>query len=253
MRAALTGCALTREPLRTPELPLPDALPAVTGAAVPDLPDPWWTLFDDPTLDALLREALTRNTDVMIAAARVDEARALAGIVDADRLPTLNLEADATRSRVSRLERAGCVRRYRGDPRTMYTVRGAVGYEVDLWGRYAHASTAARGKAIAERINPAHEDDYWRSEFPTRPYAASAQHGWEDYRPAYRIGYERYPEYHGRRFDEVESEFARDWEHERGESRLSWDEARQATRDAYERVAGSIERAIPGDTDQDGK
>jgi hypothetical protein len=109
------------------------------------------------------------------------------------------------------------------------------------------------GKAIAERINPAHEEDYWRGEFPRRPYAGSAQQGWEDFRPAYRVGYERYPEYHGRRFDEVEPEFARDWDKWRGESRLSWEQAREAAREAFERVAASIERAAPGDPDRDGR
>ena len=93
-RASLlvAGCAVTREPERKPELPLPAALPAVVGTTV-DLPDPWWTLFGDPTLDALVREALANNADAAIAAARVAEARAIARIVRADQLPQLNLEA----------------------------------------------------------------------------------------------------------------------------------------------------------------
>ncbi len=109
------------------------------------------------------------------------------------------------------------------------------------------------GKALAERINPAHEDDYWQNEFPTRPYATDPQYNWDDYRPAYRLGYQRYAEYHGRRFDEVEHEFSRDWDHSRGDSRLNWHEARAATRDAFERIADSVERAVPGDSDRDSK
>ena len=64
----LGGCAVTREPARVPELPLPDALPQVAGTAV-DLPDPWWTIFGDDTLDALIRETLANNADAMVAAA----------------------------------------------------------------------------------------------------------------------------------------------------------------------------------------
>jgi hypothetical protein len=109
------------------------------------------------------------------------------------------------------------------------------------------------GKAIAERINPAHEEEYWRNEFPTRPYVTQSGYGWEDYAPAYRVGYARYPEYHGRRFEEVEPELSREWEQARGTSRLSWDEARVATRDAYERLVHTLERATPGDRDRDGK
>ena len=67
LTSVLGGCALTREPVNTPRLPLPDALPAVDGATV-DLPNPWWTIFVDDTLDALVREALASNTDLQAAA-----------------------------------------------------------------------------------------------------------------------------------------------------------------------------------------
>jgi hypothetical protein len=108
------------------------------------------------------------------------------------------------------------------------------------------------GKAIAERINPTVEDDYWRTNYSSRPYVTTDSN-WDDYGPAYRYGYERYPNYHGRTFDEVESEFANDWDRSRGSSRLDWDRAKYATRDAYQRVSDSIERAMPGDSDRDGK
>ena len=104
------------------------------------------------------------------------------------------------------------------------------------------------GKAIAERINPQHEDDYWRNEFPTRSYAAASKYGWDDYEPAFRLGYKHYPEHHGRGFDDVEPEFARLWSEGRGESHLEWEEARPATRDAYERVRQAFEWATPGGT-----
>jgi hypothetical protein len=108
------------------------------------------------------------------------------------------------------------------------------------------------GKAIAERVNPTVEEGYWRDNYRSRSYVG-ADSRWEDYGPAYRYGYERYPDYHGRRFDEVEPEFASDWDRSRGESRLGWDQARHATRDAFERVTDTIERAVPGDSDHDGR
>ncbi|HEX6571302.1 MAG TPA: efflux transporter outer membrane subunit [Steroidobacteraceae bacterium] len=146
----LGGCALTREPVNTPRPPLPDALPAVDGATV-DLPGPWWAIFDDDTLDALVREALASNTDLQAAAARVAEARALAGIAGADRWPTLGVEAGASRSRESRLTNPPVS----GDEatRTDYVVRGVVAYEVDLWGRYAHSSDAARERLLATEFD----------------------------------------------------------------------------------------------------
>jgi multidrug efflux system outer membrane protein len=147
---ALGGCALTREPVDTPKLPLPDALPAVEGATA-DLPDPWWMLFGDETLDALVREALEYNTDLQVAVARVAEARALAGIARADRLPSLDLEAGLTRGRDGQLAGAGLPGA--DATRTDHVVRGIVSYEVDLWGRYAHASTAARTRLVATEFD----------------------------------------------------------------------------------------------------
>lgn len=108
------------------------------------------------------------------------------------------------------------------------------------------------GKAIAERVNPTEHDEYWRNNYSSRPYVASGT-SYDDYSSAYKYGYERYPEYHGRQFDEVEHEFSRDWGTARGDSRLSWDEAKHATRDAFERARDTVERAIPGDSDRDGR
>lgn len=146
----LAGCALTREPVDTPELPLPDALPAVEGPTA-DLPNPWWALFADDTLDALVREALEYNTDLQAAAARVAEARALAGIARSDRLPALDLEAGVTRGRESQLTNPGIPGA--DVTRTDYGVRGVVSYEVDLWGRFAHASEAARVRLLATEFD----------------------------------------------------------------------------------------------------
>ena len=75
--ALIAGCALTRTDPEKPELPLPEALPAVADA-LPELPAPWWRVFDDPALDTLIDEALERNPDIEVAAARVAEARAIA-------------------------------------------------------------------------------------------------------------------------------------------------------------------------------
>jgi multidrug efflux system outer membrane protein len=148
--AALGGCALTREPIDTPKLALPDAMPAVEGATA-DLPDPWWALFGDETLDALIREALDYNADLQAAVARVAEARALAGIARAERLPSLDLEAGVTRGRDSQLASFGIPGA--DEIRTDHVVRGVVSYEVDLWGRFAHASTAARARLIASEFD----------------------------------------------------------------------------------------------------
>lgn len=136
---ALSGCIVSRVDPEKPELPLPDALPAPAEATV-QLPDPWWTLFADPALDQLVAEALANNTDVRVAAARVAEARAALRIVNADRLPTVDVQGAASRSKDSAFATLPGTSRYG----TLYNVQGSVGFELDFWGRYQRASESAR-------------------------------------------------------------------------------------------------------------
>ena len=140
---ALSGCVVSRVDPQKPELPLPVALPAPAEASV-QLPDPWWTLFDDPILSQLVDEALANNPDVKIAAARVEQARAILRITDADRLPTLDAQGTASRSKSSALTSFPGVDRYT----TVYNVQGVVGFELDLWGRYQRASESARAQLL---------------------------------------------------------------------------------------------------------
>ena len=125
-------------------MPLPQALPTQVQQTT-QLPDPWWKLFEDATLDQLIDEALAHNPDVAIAAARVAEAQAGLRITNADRLPTIDAQADATRSKDSALvnQVPGLDRH-----RTIYTVQGAVSFELDLWGRYQRASESARAQLL---------------------------------------------------------------------------------------------------------
>ncbi len=141
---SLSGCIVSRVDPQKPELPLPAALPAQADNAV-QLPDPWWTIFHDDTLNALIDEALAHNPDVAVAAGRVAEARAGLRITNADRLPNIDVEGDATRSQDSTfVNNIPGVDRHR----TFYTVQGAVGYELDLWGRYQRASESARAQLL---------------------------------------------------------------------------------------------------------
>ena len=108
------------------------------------------------------------------------------------------------------------------------------------------------GKGIAETIDPTREDAYWRDNYRERPYVDSGS-SYDEYGPAYGYGVEAYRKYPGRSFDEVETSLSRDWPKARGSSGLGWDHAKHATRDAWNRVSDSVERAVPGDSDRDGK
>ncbi|MEG5039679.1 MULTISPECIES: hypothetical protein [unclassified Microcoleus] len=106
------------------------------------------------------------------------------------------------------------------------------------------------GKGVAEAIDPTVEDAYWQSNYSSRPYVDTSA-TYEDYQPAYRTGYEGYTRYGntGKQFHEIEPDLQRDYETNRGKSNVTWEKAKHATRDAWDRV----ERAVPGDIDKDGR
>lgn len=126
------------------------------------------------------------------------------------------------------------------------SVAGPVGAAVGMVAGAVAGGLA--GKGVAENVDPTQEEAYWRDNYTTRPYV---EHGstYETYQPAYRTGYEGRSRYAGKQYDEVEADLRRDYESSRGESGLSWDKAKMATRDAWHRV----EEKVPGDWDRDGR
>jgi hypothetical protein len=110
---------------------------------------------------------------------------------------------------------------------------------------------ALAGKGIANAVDPVAEDAYWRDNYSSRPYASGSTY--DEYRPAFGYGVDAYTRYSDRKFDEVEPQLGREWPSKRGSSSLEWDRAKHATRDAWQRVSDTVERATPGDSDRDGK
>lgn len=105
------------------------------------------------------------------------------------------------------------------------------------------------GKATAEAVNPTEYDEtYWRNTHVTEPHY-DEDYAFDDYDPAYRYGTSAADTYRGRRFEDVEQDLSRGWETAKGKSRLGWEKAKGAVRSAWDRA----ERAIPGDSDGDGR
>jgi hypothetical protein len=111
---------------------------------------------------------------------------------------------------------------------------------------------AVAGAIMARKGDPAIEDSYWRDNHASRPYARKDV-GFDHYQPAYRAGVESFNNNSNRSFDEIEPQLSRDWGRARGNSSLEWEHARPAARDAWERLSNATERAIPGDSDKDGR
>ena len=126
-------------------------------------------------------------------------------------------------------------------------VTGPVGAAIGAAAGAVMGALAGRAKA-----DPAAEDSYWRDNYNSRPYVNSGS-SYDEYAPAYRHGVEAHNRYPDRHFDEIESDLGRDWSSSRGNSSLDWDNAKHASRDAWSRVKNTAERAIPGDSDGDGR
>jgi outer membrane protein with glycine zipper len=106
------------------------------------------------------------------------------------------------------------------------------------------------GHGIAEGISPTDEDAYWREHYRTRPYVDASRDYDEHYRPAYQYGWESRARYGGRRWEDVAPDLERGWnDYNRGSARQTWNEAKDATRDAWHR----LESRLPGDADRDGR
>lgn len=93
----------------------------------------------------------------------------------------------------------------------------------------------AAGHGIAESVDPTAEDAYWREHHQNEPYYDKG-YSYADYEPAYRMGYQRYPQFQGRQYEDAERDLEREWEQARGDSRLDWERARPAARAGWHRV-----------------
>ncbi|WLI90908.1 efflux transporter outer membrane subunit [Massilia sp. R2A-15] len=145
----LAACSTTPE-LKAPALPMPAAfkesqqpLVAADGTqwkvARPAESQPrgqWWLAFHDPELTGLIGQATEANANLAVAAARVKQARALAGIAEADRGVQVGAGVGAHRGASPTVAQA-----------TSYQAKLTASYEVDLFGRIGAGVSAAQADA----------------------------------------------------------------------------------------------------------
>jgi multidrug efflux system outer membrane protein len=143
------GCAVGPD-YRRPDVTAPTAFRGEAApseaASLGDLP--WWEVFDDPALQGLVREALTRNYDLRTAVARVEQARALAGVARAEFFPWVNYQGGVQRDRgvfkfVPDLELP------QGGTDNLFLGGLAATWEIDVWGRIRRSNEAARAELLA--------------------------------------------------------------------------------------------------------
>lgn len=107
---------------------------------------PWWEIFRDDALRGLIEEALKNNYDLRVAAARVEQSRALVGIARADMFPQIGYEGDIGRSHSTS---QFSVQTPSGQTKNAFRGLFNLAWEIDVWGRIRHATDAALAELLA--------------------------------------------------------------------------------------------------------
>jgi multidrug efflux system outer membrane protein len=146
--ALLTACTMGPD-YRRPEVPLPevfrglDPLAPAGPGSFGDLA--WWTIFQDETLQDLVRTALAQSYDLRIAVARIQDAQAQVVITRSFQFPSIDATAEAPYQTTF------------GNRPPLFTLensflpQGAINlsFEADFWGRWRRSTEAARAELLA--------------------------------------------------------------------------------------------------------
>src|SRR5208283_4527611 len=160
LATGLTGCAVGpdyQRPAALPGQPLPKTFsdgnptnPTIWKIAEPSANLPrgeWWQLFNDSELNRLETLALTNNQNLVAAAARFEQARALAAAARSEFFPQFTAggtpNGDITRQRTSVNEPQNGQATGAAFTYNTFTAPLYLGWEMDLWGRVRRRSEAA--------------------------------------------------------------------------------------------------------------
>ncbi len=166
--SALAGCSPAAEPqgiwaklwslevgpdYKRPQVNAPETFRSHLGPSeAASLADqPWWTVFKDKVLQRLVVTALTHNYDLQLAAARVEQARALVGVAASSLYPQVSYQGLAGREKalfVPLEEFGGNI--------TFNAFAGLfnVVWEIDIWGRIRRSTEAARASLFSQEESP---------------------------------------------------------------------------------------------------
>jgi len=177
---SLTGCTLLGPDFKPPQAQAPDdwsswhsgAPELRDGLAVSaaTLPEQWWTVFNDTTLNELQARALQASPDLQTAALRFAQSRAQRATSAAQRGPEVNASGSARRQResetgastrlISAIAPGGAgsqqIISLLSSPYNLYQAGFDASWELDLWGRVrrtieaADADLAASAEMLAQ-------------------------------------------------------------------------------------------------------
>lgn len=142
----LSGCA-SLAPYEKPTLPVPAAFKEAGGwsaarAQADQVPDDWWRLFNDPTLDQLQLTLAADNQNLKNSVAQYQAARAALGLSQAARAPTLGASVGASR---------GASGTGNNSVANSYSVGANASWELDVWGRLSAGVQVSQAKLQASQ------------------------------------------------------------------------------------------------------
>ena len=103
----------------------------------------WWDLFKDPVLDTLIVTALRENKDALIAASRIEQARANVSFTKADMGPKITVSGGASRGDLvnGALQLTAPINSFRAST--------GINWELDFWGKFRRGNEAAQANLLA--------------------------------------------------------------------------------------------------------
>jgi len=134
------GACMVGPDYERPEVVAPEDydMPVLSGESIANAE--WFTLFNDPDLVSLVNIALEENKDLLTAVARVEEARAQLGFVEADLFPQVNGQVGGQKANGTLIP---------GLRTDNYRLAAGVSWEIDLWGKLRRSNEAARAQLLS--------------------------------------------------------------------------------------------------------
>ncbi|MBV8618895.1 MAG: efflux transporter outer membrane subunit [Curvibacter sp.] len=151
---ALSACSLTPT-YQKPELPASSQFgESLWKSAQPqavDVPDAWWSLFQDPVLSDLEARVNVSNETLLGNLAQLRQARGVLGANEAALFPTLSVTTSATRAKNAITTSSAGVNTVNPSIVPTFTLSGAASWDTDLWGKLAATADASRSQVTASR------------------------------------------------------------------------------------------------------
>jgi multidrug efflux system outer membrane protein len=158
----VSGCFAVGPDYRKEEPTVPARFSAAekdSGPAPAAFLDTWWRSFDDPLLDSLMERLVSRNLDLRIAAARMMQARAQAGLASSAYLFEGGVTGEYRRLRRDEASVVGAAASAaRGREQDFWLAGFDASWEIDVFGSVrrqveaADADLAASGEALRDAL-----------------------------------------------------------------------------------------------------